>query len=416
MAVLAAISACSSSSSSSASSPPVTSSSSAPTGSSPTVSSSASSSTGAQAAGTPITIGVECSCSGPFGANVTAAWQTVQAWVKWANASGGVGGHPVVLKEVDDAGSPATALSNAQNLISAKVPLIFDLSILDSAWEKAVDAAKIPVIGGNISGVPYYTDPNFYASGQTNDNSIYSSFVTAQTAGSKNIGILNCAEGCTVSQGLEESTAKAMKLPVAYIGSFAATAPNYTAECLAAKQAGAGALFLAGSIAVIARVASDCSSQGYNPIYVTEGTGFTNQVLTATGLKDHLWSEFPDLPFFAKSASITTMNAAITKAFPKLLGDNLVWSEFAMEAWTGGLLIQEAAKAGGITASAAPAAADFTAGLTKVAKNDLGGLAPSLTFTAGKPNPVDCWYTAKVVGGVATQVGGETCRSAPASS
>jgi branched-chain amino acid transport system substrate-binding protein len=416
MAVLAAISACSSSSSSSASSPPATSSSPAPAASSPAASSSASGSAGAQASGSPLTIGVECSCSGPFGASVTAAWQATQAWSKWVNASGGVGGHPVVLKEMDDAGSPATALSNAQDLVGAKVPLIFDLSILDSAWEKVADAAKIPVVGGNISGAPYYTDPNFYASGQTNDNSIYSSFVTAQTAGAKNIGILNCAEGCTVFQGLEETTAKAMKLPIAYVASFAATAPNYTAQCLAAKQAGVQALFLAGSISVIARVASDCSSQGYDPVYVTEGTGFTNQVLTATGLKDHLWSEFPDLPYFAQSASITTMNAAIDQAFPKLRGDNLVWSEFAMEAWTGGLLIQEAAKAGGITASTAPTAAAFTTGLNDISKNDLGGLAPSLTFAAGKPNPVDCWYTAKVVGGVATQVGGETCKSAPASS
>ena len=57
-------------------------------------------------------------------------------------------------------------------------------------------------------------------------------------------------------------------------------------------------------------------------------------------------------------------------------------------------------------------AADFTKGLDMVANETLGGFAPALTFTAGKGHPVDCWYTARVVGGVPQQVGGQLCHAA----
>jgi hypothetical protein len=36
-------------------------------------------------------------------------------------------------------------------------------------------------------------------------------------------------------------------------------------------------------------------------IYVTEGTGFTNQALTALGLDNNLWSSYPILPYFSDS-------------------------------------------------------------------------------------------------------------------
>ena len=44
--------------------------------------------------------------------------------------------------------------------------------------------------------------------------------------------------------------------------SIAAAAPNYTAQCVAAKQAGVTAVFIGDSTSVIARVAQDCDKQG----------------------------------------------------------------------------------------------------------------------------------------------------------
>ena len=322
LAAAVSVSACSSSSSSS---------------SNATSSAAAASSQGASAAsGAPITVGVECSCSGPFGADLTPAWQVVQAWAKSVNAAGGLNGHPVSLTFKDNGSTPGTALTDAQALISAKVNAIIDLDILDEVWAKAASTAGIPVIGGNFSSPSYYQDPNWYPSGQTNDSITYSVAATAKKAGATNLADFYCAESaqCQESVPLIKTAGQQVGVPVIYSASIAATAPNYTAQCVAAKQAGVKAIFIGDSLSVIARVASDCSQQGYNPIYVTEGTGFTNQALTAPGLDNSLWSSYPILPYFSDASAVTTMNTALDKYYPGLTHNTLTWSEVAVQAWT----------------------------------------------------------------------------------
>ena len=152
------------------------------------------------------------------------------------------------------------------------------------------------------------------------------------------------------------------------------------------------------------------SQQGYNPIYVTEGTGFTNQALTAPGLDNSLWSSYPILPYFSDASAVTAMNTVLDKYYPGLTHSTLTWSEVAAQAWTAGLLLAQAAKNAGATASQPVSAAMITQGLDKVSNETLGGFSPPLTFTAGKPHPVDCWYTGRVQGGKASQIGGLTCQ------
>jgi len=364
------------------------------------------------ASGAPITVGVLCSCSGPFGTTVSQAWLVVQAWQKSVNEAGGLNGHQVVLTEKDNASTPGTALTDAQALISAKVDVIIDLDILDEVWAKPVSAAKIPVVGGNFSSPSYYQDPNWYPSGQTNDSITYSVAATAKTAGATKLADFYCAESaqCQESVPLIKTAGQSVGVPVVYSASIAATAPNYTAQCVAAKQAGVTAIFIGDSISVIARVAGDCNKQGYDPIYVTEGTGFTDQALTAPGLKDHLWSSYPILPYFSTSSAVTAMNAVLDKYYPGMRSNPQTWSEFAVQAWTAGLLLAQGVKSSGVTADGAITPDVLSAGLNKVSAATLSGFSPSLTFTAGKPHTVDCWYTGRVQGGKASQVGGLTCQ------
>lgn len=363
--------------------------------------------------GSPIKIGVLCSCSGPFGAPVASAYTVIQDWSKSVNASGGLDGHPVDLDFKDDASNPGTSATNATAIVSDHVAAIIDLDILDEVWEKTVDSAKIPVVGGNISSPLYATDSNFYSSGQTNDSVIYSALATAKRAGATNMALMYCAESpsCAESVPEERTTGAALGVPVVYAASISATAPNYTAQCLAAKQAGSTAVFLADSTAVNDRVASDCSQQGYDPIYITEGTGYQDLVLTTPGMKDKLWLSFPMLPYFSTDPAVQAMNSALDKYSPGLRHNAQTWSEFGSEAWAAGLLLQAAAKNADLASVSSVTAADFTRGLNMISNDTLGGFSPALTFTAGKPHPIDCWYTARVVGGVPKQLGGQTCHS-----
>jgi branched-chain amino acid transport system substrate-binding protein len=163
-------------------------------------------------------------------------------------------------------------------------------------------------------------------------------------------------------------------------------------------------------MAVMAHVAENCTTQGYNPIYVTEGTGFTNLALTTPGLKDRLWSSYPILPYFSGSPAVAAMNAAVNKYSPGVLENTQTWSEFAAQAWTAGLLLAQAVKNAGVTASDTVTAATITDGLNKVSNETLGGFSPTLNFAAGQPHMVDCWYTGRVQNGKATQVGRLTCK------
>jgi len=354
---------------------------------------------------------VLCSCSGPLGADNSTGWTVLQAWGKSVNAAGGLNGHPVQFTEKDDASVPGTALTNAQALIAAKPDVIFDLDILDTVWEKAADAANIPVIGGNFGANQYFTDANWYPSGQTNDSITYSVAATAKQAGATNLAVFYCAEApqCQQSVPLIKADGQKVGVPVVYNTSISATAPNYTAQCIAAKQAGVTAIFIGDGLTQIAHVASDCTAQGYDPIYITEGTGYTNQALTTPGLKDKLWSSYPILPFFSSASPVAAMDTVVNQYFPGVTTNINLWSEYAVQAWTGALLLQQAVKNAGVSASTAVSPSVVTQGLNKVSNETLGGFSPALTFTAGKPHTVDCWYVGRVQNGVASQVGGLTC-------
>ncbi len=85
-----------------------------------------SSSSNSGASKSPVTIGVSLSLSGDFSADGQAFERGYQLWAADQNAKGGLLGHPVQLKILSDASSPAQVVTNYQTLIgSDKVPLVF---------------------------------------------------------------------------------------------------------------------------------------------------------------------------------------------------------------------------------------------------------------------------------------------------
>ena len=76
--------------------------------------------------GAPITIGVSVSLTGDFSSDGKALVQGYDLWAQDINAKGGLLGHHVTMKYVDDASSTTQVVTNYQNLISSdKVDLVF---------------------------------------------------------------------------------------------------------------------------------------------------------------------------------------------------------------------------------------------------------------------------------------------------
>ncbi len=359
-----------------------------------------------QATGAPIKVGFLCSCSGAFGYIGVGARDVYQAWVNTVNASGGINGHPVQVIYEDDQLIPGTAEVNAQTVISDGVVAIVDATALDSVWAKTVDAAKIPVIGTIITSTPFYTDPNFFPQGETNDSLVAAIAATMKQAGATKFGQIYCAEApqCQQAVPLIKTAGSKIGLSDVYNTQIAATAPNYTAECLAAKQAGVQAAFIGDGAPIIAKVATDCNQQGYDPTYVIEGNSFNSQTTSAPGMKNTLWAQFNYLPYFSTAAPVQAMNAAVDKYYPGLRSNPTQWTQQGAGSWPSGLLLKDAVAAGGLSATGTPSSAEILKGLYSLKADTLDGWSPPLTFVQGQPTSVDCWYTGRVQNGAPTLV------------
>ena len=96
------------------------------------------------------------------------------------------------------------------------------------------------------------------------------------------------------------------------------------------------------------------------------------------------------------------MNAAFDKYYPGMRSSSTYQEAYA-SMWASGLLFADAAKAGGLGANGTtPTSAQLIKGLESLHGDTLDGMAPSLTFTAGQPHPIHCWFEALMKNGKAS--------------
>jgi branched-chain amino acid transport system substrate-binding protein len=362
--------------------------------------------------GTAYAVGVISSDSGSFGAN-TDNPTTVHDWVNYTNSHGGINGHPVKLYYFNDGDNAATALQDAQALIqNDHVLAIMDGSFVDSAFEKYVDQAKVPVLSLDGSAISYLfvTDSNFFANSATDSIVTYSAAYAAKYAGASGMAYIYCAEdpGCVQSVPVIKVDGSAVGIKIPYTAEISVSAPNYTAQCLAAKSSGAGALFVVTASPVeIERVAANCAQQGYTPIEITAGGSVPDNASTLPGF-DHIVGSTNTFPPFLDSTPAM-------KLFHQVMGSYLAHAQRSDEVgavWTG----MELFAAASANASTSPTPQSIYNGLYALNGSTLGGLAPPLTFKTGQANPINCFYLVETIHGQATAPKGDTpvCATPPA--
>jgi branched-chain amino acid transport system substrate-binding protein len=165
------------------------------------------------------------------------------------------------------------------------------------------------------------------------------------------------------------------------------TQPNYTANCVAAEQAGVQMLQING--VPVAPVVRDCYQQGYKPAY-----GLVNPdptYLKLPGINGSI-GNLPSFPAFVTDKATATFHAAFKKYDPSLSPTVL-----SSQTWTAGLLFAQAAAGIG----AHPTRAQLLAGLYKIKDQTFGGLTPPVSYgPAGSPNPqIPCYYIFTVKNG-----------------
>lgn len=356
---------------------------------------------------TPIKIGAVCNCSGTATAGAANnAGEMFQAWVKYTNAKGGLNGHPIDLDFKDDANDPAKSTLAATDLIKAGVAVIVDVTSLSSVWTKQAADAGIPVVGGYNTSDQFDTDPNSYPSGGTASGLTPGLIDAAKNAGATKLGMLYCAEYPQCQEAVKPFTqaASAAGMKVVYSGSISETAPNYAAQCVAAKQAGVQALYIAASAETTLRVGPDCITQGYQGKFLAQGVGYALGYASQPAFAGRLFQPFGVAPLFDDSnPGIKTMKDAAEKYFPGMTKDPKLFAETSVEAWTGGLLIAKAIQDLAPAADATVTAKDVKGALDKIdAPDGLDGMTPPIKFSAGKPHPISCWFPGAFKGSAPT--------------
>jgi branched-chain amino acid transport system substrate-binding protein len=374
-----AITACSSSSSSS---------------SSASAAAAGSSSAASNLKGAPLVIGVISSDSG-YGGNNPDVPTTAKDWETYVNSHGGIAGHSVSVIVEDDADNAATALQDATDLIQNKHAIaIGDSSLSNAAFEKYVDSAKVPVISLNQgdASTQYFTDPNFFTDEATVPAGIWAQSKLAKLSGATKYGFLYCAEdpNCASAVPLTKADASSVGIQLAYQASFSSSAPNYTAQCLAAHQAGVEALFVAGANqSANERVLDNCASQHYQPAAIAAVGTLGNAAAKDPQIPVE-WGYTGTLPWFVKDSSTATFDSVMGSYLPTAISPPLV-----IGTWTGLELFAAAAQNVGAT----PTAQDIYTGLYSLKGDTLGGLTAPLTFKKGQPNQDNCFFVYEVKNG-----------------
>jgi branched-chain amino acid transport system substrate-binding protein len=351
----------------------------------------------------PVKIGFICSCSGPDGPSNGPSWPAFQAWVKYANAHGGLNGHPITVFFADDQLNPATSLAALHTMVEQdKVVAMVSNTGATGQWPTYIDPLKIPVIGLAVTQAPFSTDPNFYPEGTTQDIIPTALALAAKKVNTK-FAMLYCAEAPVCAQFVKPTlaAAKSTGTQLVYTAPISATAPSYASQCLAAQQAGAKSLTIYAVHSVVTKVISDCAAQGYKPHIVQDKWGTLPQnISNVPELADGVIAVAHDVPLQATDVpELKTMTDAFNKYEPGLT-TSVNYNSEVVASWATGLLLADAAKGGNLGSNGEVTAEQFISGLQTIKNDTLGGVSPPLTFEAGQPNnSVHCWFLEGTSGG-----------------
>ena len=366
----------------------------------------AASSSVAGPSGKAIVVGMICSCTGPESAAVGNNISVIKAWADHVNASGGLNGYPVKVITMDDQQNAATSLQDAKQLVEQDhvMAIVGESSFVDASFAPYVQSAGVPVVGGSNFEASFQSNPDFFPSGGDQISGLIGQFALAKQAGKKVFGTIYCAESPICAELVPAANGLA---PLYGLKSFAAkisaTAPSYTAPCLAAKSAGVDAMFVADNSPIVLRFVAACAQQGYTPLQLTSINAATSAWLSDPTLNGTLLTALNANGYDTSTPAIETFQAALRKYEPSAINGSTFSGE-EINAWSGGLLFQAAAEAAHLTPSSTPA--DVKKGLYALKNETLDGVAPPLNFTPGKPSFIPCWFAQEVKDGKFTSLNG----------
>ncbi len=307
----------------------------------------------------PITIGVSVSLSGDFSGDGKALVQGYDLWAQDINAKGGLLGHKVTMKYVDDTSSTQQVVTNYQNLITVdKVALVFGpfsslLTIPASTVVARYNYAFPEPAGGGPSVFNRgLTNLFFVQPAAVEDNLVsYTKFLLGLPADQRPASVAFATQDDPFTQPQVDKAKKLLEaagMKTAYYKVYPAETTDFTPIALQVANSKADAVILGTQLPDALAFVKTFIQQHYNPKSIIETTGpdqgaqfsgplgaNTEGIMVATG-----WTA--DSKAYGNDTFVSEFIAKYGGAASDISGD-------AAEAYSVGQVVDQAAtKAGSI--------------------------------------------------------------------
>lgn len=310
---------------------------------------------------------------------------------KAVNAAGGLACRQVELYSVDDGADPARTAAAVAELVQQKrvVALVGMISVLTpAAMRNAAERFKIPIIGGDVLAYEWNKSPYLFPQGASIASQAYGLARQTVLEGMPKAGILYCVETPTcgsLAKDIEGDLGKKAGIQIVYSSPVTIVATDYTAQCQNAKNAGAQVLGLAMDGSAISRVVRSCAAIGYTPPVVTGAIALGPAGSADPGIRRNtVLSSTMNAPWMLSD----TPGQRAYQAAMKRFAPSVALDAGSIMTWSAGKLAEAAVQRMPAGARmAAIGSADLLAALGRIKGETLDGLAPPLTFEAGKPAP-----------------------------
>jgi branched-chain amino acid transport system substrate-binding protein len=247
-------------------------------------SSSSSSSTSATASKSPIKVMIIAVLSNPAFSDPEAA-VAAKAYVKQANASGGINGHPIDLQVCDSNLNPNKETACFQQAVTNHVAAVVGSFLLFATGMKLLEQAGIPFIGGNGTTLPEFTSPVSFPADSGEIGWFYGEAALMRQAGVTKPAMMYCDTGsCTLSvqyaqtYWTQSGGSGKIKLVLAPLAQ-----PQYTAQAASTASGGTNGVLLASATQAIPKMVTDLRQASFKgPVALIDSFVDTSTV-TAMG-------------------------------------------------------------------------------------------------------------------------------------
>jgi branched-chain amino acid transport system substrate-binding protein len=190
----------------------------------------------------PVAIGQVGTFSGVAGAITAPARTALAVWAKDVNGRGGLACHPVQVFATDDGADTSRAAVAEHDLVHqhhvvAFLDVVVPLTV--GGFRPAVEADKVPVIGGVTGTDDFYESQWLFPEAASFSDQVVGLVRAGVERGMKRLGLLYCVEAnaCTGLANKAKEFAPRAGAELVYDAPVSLTQPDFTAQCINARNA-----------------------------------------------------------------------------------------------------------------------------------------------------------------------------------